>query len=61
MPWQAGGSVTDLDGIPLDFSAEAANGNGARLSKSVVGIVATSGASGVHGKVLAALRQARNS
>lgn len=64
---QAGGTVTDLEGAPLNFSSEAAKGDGARLSKHVVGIVATSGAggasssSGVHAKVLAALREARRS
>jgi 3'-phosphoadenosine 5'-phosphosulfate (PAPS) 3'-phosphatase len=62
---EAGGTVTDLEGAPLNFSSEAAKGDGARLSKGVAGIVATSGAggpcsSGVHAKVLAALREARH-
>lgn len=62
---QAGGIVTDLEGNALNFSSEAAKGDGSRLSKDVVGIVASSGAGGssqggVHAKILAALKDARH-
>ncbi len=52
MEKEAGGEVTDINGLPLDFSA-------GRVLANNSGIVATNGR--FHSKVLAALRQTLDS